>query len=362
MDKYSSMIYRTALRLSLSCAVTLDKGGNVVDFDSYINDIPKDATPGFIDQKFTDIFVPVDQQHCNSIVAEMIVNKTETSEKILTKYADSLYIEWRLTPINWGGAVQEQPGIFGAGIDVTKHVELKQQLEHTNRLATVGQLAAGIAHEINGPLNNILGYAQLSAKQQDLPEQVYQDLDNIIRMSLHAREVVKKVMLFSRQVPPKYDLIRLNDVIRESTYFTEPLCGKNNIRINCRLDDGLPELKGDFAQLRQVVVNLVVNAVQAMPDGDGKITITTGQKDTGELTMTVQDTGIGMTAETLSRCFDPFFTTKEMDGGTGLGLSVVQGIIKAHDAEIDVSSQSGEGSCFTVIFTAKSWSKDKDEP
>ncbi|MCG8614716.1 MAG: ATP-binding protein [Desulfobacterales bacterium] len=345
--------YQTAVQLSFGCLVTLDNDGVIMGFNSFIEAIPEDTAAGFTGQKLTEIFIPVDKQgyEQDTPCSQPPAHKADLPKQMLTRYADKLYIEWKMTPVEGDDA--ETSLVLGSGIDVTDYIELKQQLHHVDRLATVGQLAAGIAHEINGPLNNILGYAQLSAKQQDLPEQVYQDLDNIIRMSLHAREVVKKVMLFSRQVPPKPDRVDLNEVIRESLYFTEPLCGKNNIRITCRLDDDLPALLGDTAQLRQVVVNLVVNAVQAMPGGNGEITITTAQANAcNRLTLKVEDNGAGMTEETLSKCFDPFFTTKALEEGTGLGLSVVHGIIKAHNADMDVTSREGEGTCFTVTFSA----------
>lgn len=353
MNKSEQMVYRNAVQLSVGCLATLDHNGTIISFESYMEDIPGDKAAGFVGRRLIDIYIPVDQSDHESVFSRLSADKTNHPEGLLTRYDNSLYIDWKL--ISLDGSTDKKACILGTGIDVTRHMELKQQLHHVDRLATVGQLAAGIAHEINGPLNNILGYAQLSAKQQDLPEQVYKDLDNIIRMSLHAREVVKKVMLFSRQVPPKHDRVDLNEVIRESLYFTEPLCGKNKLGITCLLDDDLPALEGDFAQLRQVVVNLVVNAVQAMPEGQGEITIATEQAPkTGLLTMTVQDTGTGMSQETLSRCFDPFYTTKDLEEGTGLGLSVVHGIIKAHNAEIEVKSQSGEGTCFKVTFTAAS--------
>jgi signal transduction histidine kinase len=348
-DNAPSHFYKTAVELSFGCVATLDDHGRIIRFQSYIDDIPEDAGPEIVGKKLTHVFIPVDNQASEHRFSRLVKTKSNLPETLLTKYAGSIYVEWKLKPLETRTGQDDK--ILCAGIEVTRHVQLKQQLHHAERLATVGQLAAGIAHEINGPLNNILGYAQLSAKQQDLPEQVYGDLDNIIRMSLHAREVVKKVMLFSRQVPPKHDRVCLNQVIRESLYFTEPLCSKNKIQMTCQLNDGLPRILGDFAQLRQVVVNLVVNAVQAMPAGDGKITISTGYcEQNRRLTMTVQDTGTGMTKETLSQCFDPFFTTKAFEEGTGLGLSVVHGILKAHGADTDVTSQTGKGTCFNVSF------------
>jgi signal transduction histidine kinase len=231
-----------------------------------------------------------------------------------------------------------------------KQLELERQLLHADRLATVGQLAAGIAHEINGPLTNILGYAQLSSKQEDLPEQVYQDLDNIVRLSLHAREIVKKVMLFSRQMPPKHSKVNLNNIITESLYFTEPVCSKTDVDVVCDLLPNLPEIMADSSQIHQIIVNLIVNAVQAMPKGGGKIFVKTYIISDNAVGLTIEDNGAGMSSETLMQCFMPFFTTKDVDQGTGLGLSVVHGIIQSHGGNIEVFSNEGEGARFDIMF------------
>ena len=343
--------YSDIIQMTVACVASLDNSGIILEFHSNLDGIPAKTGSAFIGKPWSGIFVPEKNRR---LAEDFFKDKTgvpHPAPKIRTSYQNKFFLEWHF--IKKAASDSTPETILAVGTDITRHMELEQQLQHADRLATVGQLAAGVAHELNGPLNNILGYAQLSSKQQDLPQQVYQDLDNIVRFSLHAREIVKKVMLFSRQVPPKHDRVCLNEVIRESLYFIEPLCHKNNIRITCVLDDDLPRLQGDFAQLRQVVVNLLVNAVQAMPDGHGDVTITTGQKGPGDkLTMTILDTGAGMTEETLSRCFDPFFTTKDIEAGTGLGLSVVHGIIKAHNADIDVTSREREGTCFTVTFAA----------
>jgi len=230
--------------------------------------------------------------------------------------------------------------------------ELRLQLQHAERLATVGQLAAGIAHELNGPLGNILGYAQLASKQPDLPEQVYSDLDHIVRFALYAREIVKKVMLFSRQVPPLRESICLNQVVRDGMYLTEPLLLKSRVTMVCHLYEGLPRMIGDPGQMRQVIVNLIVNAVQAMPNG-GEIVIATDM-DMAEPVLTVSDTGQGMDEKTRKKCFLPFFTTKDIDQGTGLGLSVVHGIVQAHKGSITVESELNKGTKFSLRFPISS--------
>jgi len=346
--KNLSEYYEAATHLSFGCIVVLDDDGRILSFQSFLDQIPEKFSNRFIGEKWLDIFSPRDESFEVFNKKELLAGGREKTKKLLTSFQKNTFIEWNFSVIDDSDSTVS--GILGAGTDVTKHIELEQQLFHADRLATVGQLAAGIAHEINGPLNNILGYAQLSAKQEDLPEQVYHDLDNIIRFSLHAREVVKKVMLFSRQVPPKHNEIDLNEVIKESLYFIEPLCRNNDIDVECRLEENLPRIIGDFSQLRQVVVNLMVNSAQAISDKGGKIIVGTSSQINDPVVVSIKDTGTGMSAETLEQCFMPFFTTKDVDQGTGLGLAVVHGIIKSHNGTITAESIIGEGSCFRISF------------
>lgn len=226
--------------------------------------------------------------------------------------------------------------------------ELKAHLLHTDRLATIGQLAAGIAHELNNPLTDILGFAQLAANRPDLPDQTYQDLVRIVKSALYAREVIKRMLLFGRQTRPKQTDVDLNGIIEEWRDFIEFRCAKNNIRIRMSLDSQLPVISGDPAQLNQVLVNLVINAIQAMPDG-GQLTVCTGT-DPKNVFVSVQDTGQGIKKEIRDKIFLPFFTTKDVDKGTGLGLAVVYGIVKEHGGTIEVKSTEDCGTTFEVRF------------
>jgi signal transduction histidine kinase len=223
---------------------------------------------------------------------------------------------------------------------------LERQLRHADRLATIGQLAAGVAHELNEPLGTTLGFAQLALKADAVPGQVATDLSKIVVASLHAREVVKKLMLFARQTPPSTAPVNLNQIVDQSLYFLEARGARQEITVVRQLDPRLPDVVADPSQLQQVLVNLVVNAVQAMPNG-GTLTIRTGLAD-GSVTLEVDDTGIGMSDEIKGRIFLPFFTTKDIDQGTGLGLAVVHGIVTAHGGTIRVDSTPGRGSRFTV--------------
>jgi len=225
---------------------------------------------------------------------------------------------------------------------------LEEQLRHADRLATIGQLAAGIAHELNNPLGDILGFAQLASKYPDLNEDVYHDLVKIVKSTLYAREIIKKVLYFSRQTHPNEAYTDLNKLIGEWIDFFESRCAKSGIQIVVERDQALPIVNGDPAQLNQVFVNVVVNAIQAMPAG-GILTIRTMHAD-GWVSILVKDTGEGIGEDNLDKIFLPFFTTKEIDEGTGLGLSVVYGIVNEHGGCINVVSQPGQGSAFEIKF------------
>jgi signal transduction histidine kinase len=223
---------------------------------------------------------------------------------------------------------------------------LEAQLRHADRLATIGQLAAGVAHELNEPLGNVLGFAQLAQKFPGLPDQTGRDIEKIVNAALHAREIVSKLMLFARQKPPAKTQVNLNSLIDEGLYFLNARCERAGIRMVRRLAPDLPEIVADPGQLHQVLVNLAVNAIQAMPKG-GELEIETMHRS-GQVALVVRDTGTGMSREVLSRIFDPFFTTKGVGEGTGLGLPVVHGIVTGHGGTIEVKSEPGRGSRFEV--------------
>ena len=223
---------------------------------------------------------------------------------------------------------------------------LQEQLRHADRLATIGQLAAGVAHELNEPLGNILGFAQLAQKHPELPEQVAQDLDKIVATSLRARRIINDLMLFSRQKPPQKVRVDLNEVVEEGLHFLESRCARSGITIVRALSPELPEIIADASQLHQVFVNLSVNAIQAMPGG-GTLKVAT-RRSGDRLVLSVGDSGVGMTEQVLKKVFIPFFTTKDVNEGTGLGLPVVHGIVTSHGGTIHVESSPGHGARFDM--------------
>ena len=220
-------------------------------------------------------------------------------------------------------------------------VEMMDRLRQADRLSMVGRLAASVAHEVNEPLTSILGFAQLLEKNPNLPAQAASDVDKIVRVSLHAREIVRKLLMFTHKMPSRESEVSVNQVILEALGFFEYRCAKDKIELHTDLESDLPDIPSDPGQLRQVVVNLVVNAMQAMPRG-GRLTTRTFQSDR-YVELTVEDTGLGMDKETLDKIFIPFYTTKPAGMGTGLGLPVAQDIVTDHGGEIRVTSSPKSG-------------------
>jgi signal transduction histidine kinase len=227
-------------------------------------------------------------------------------------------------------------------------IGLQEQLRHADRLATVGQIAASVAHDLNEPLNNILGFAELAGKCPGLPEQASQDLRKIVGSSLEAREIVRKVLGFVRLRPPVRAALHLNRVVEDACALFDGRCAKAGIALVREPALDLPEIVADPIGMNQVLVNLVVNAIQAMPRG-GTLKVRTFLSG-GRAVLAVEDTGVGMDAQTAARIFEPFFTTKGPSEGTGLGLSVARDIVVSHGGTIRVDSSPGRGSRFEVLL------------
>lgn len=228
---------------------------------------------------------------------------------------------------------------------------LRDQLRHSDRLATIGQLAAGVAHEINEPLASVLGFAQLAVKAPELSDSTRDDLERIIKASLHAREIIRNLLVFSRQSPTRRVEVDIEEALRQAVSLIEARCAKASVELSLNFAGSLPLIQGDPSQLQQVFMNLLVNAIQSMPDG-GQLVITT-ETDGRQITIQIQDTGSGIDPEHVEQIFLPFFTTKDIGEGTGLGLSVVHGIVAAHHGAVGVTTQPGRGTCFEVVLPTR---------
>jgi signal transduction histidine kinase len=226
---------------------------------------------------------------------------------------------------------------------------LRRQLWQVERLGMIGQLAAGLAHELNEPLGSILGYAQLAQRSFALPDQTGRDLAKVVKAALHARDIVRRLLIFARQAPVTREPVAVNDVIRESLFLLEGRCARQGVKIALRLQADLPPVRADRTLVEQAFLNLAVNGVQAMPAG-GRLTVRTEGAE--RVRLVVEDTGGGMSGEVLERCFDPFFTTRDVGQGSGMGLAVTHGIVTSLGGTIEAESEPGRGSRFVVELPA----------
>jgi len=222
------------------------------------------------------------------------------------------------------------------------------QLIQSEKLGAIGQLTAGIVHDVRNPLTVIKGVAELLLSEEELSQEFQRELSLIRESAFKANNIVGDLLKFARQSQPEMGIYDMRDTVEAALRLTAYPIRKAHVQVIKDLPEQAITMTFDYQQVEQVLVNLINNAVQAMPDG-GTLSVSLSQAD-GNAAISVQDTGIGIPPENLSRIFDPFFTTKPEGEGTGLGLSVSYGIISNHSGRIDVESTPGEGTIFTVLI------------
>lgn len=227
-------------------------------------------------------------------------------------------------------------------------IATSKQLHHSEKLASLGRLAAGVAHEINNPLTGVLTFAHLMKEKPNMDGQDQQDLDLIIHETTRAAEIVRGLLDFARERAVVKEPLNVNEVIVRTVRLIRNQKLFDRIVIAEELANDLPVIEGDMNQLQQVLLNLALNACEAMPSG-GTLAISTRAEDRG-VVVQLADTGCGIRPEHLEQVFEPFFTTKPVGKGTGLGLSVSYGIVQQHGGTIELASEPGRGTTFTLIF------------
>jgi PAS domain S-box-containing protein len=235
--------------------------------------------------------------------------------------------------------------------DVSERTRLEEQLRRTERVAELGTLASGMAHEIGTPMNVILGRAEyLMDRVADEP--VKKGLRTIVAQVERITRVMNQLLSFARRKPPQPRALALGEVIENSLEMFRERFSHHHIHVFTHIDPDCPSVVADSDQMNQVLINLVMNAVHAMPQG-GTLRMGLGSEK-GMVRLTVSDTGHGIPNEVVKKIFDPFFTTKEFGKGTGLGLTVVKGIIEEHQGTITVESEEGKGTTFTIVLPTAS--------
>jgi two-component system NtrC family sensor kinase len=218
------------------------------------------------------------------------------------------------------------------------------------KLAAVGEMAAGIAHELNNPLTTVTGFSEIMLQELSSDSVHREELEMVLHEARRASDVVRRLLDFSRQGERVRASADLNEIVNDVIALSRHLILTNDVQLQVTLAEKLPWVSIDRNQMKQVLLNLIHNALQAMPAGGELCVSTLAEANDGRdwVTMSVKDSGIGITPADLERIFEPFFTTKSDHGGTGLGLSVSYGIVTDHGGTIQVVSQLNRGSQFTV--------------
>lgn len=225
--------------------------------------------------------------------------------------------------------------------------QVQDQLIRAGKMAAIGELAAGVAHEINNPLTGVLTFSSLMLKKVDENHPWKKDLENIVQQTTRCRNIVRGLLDFARQRKPDKKEWDIHALLEQTVTLVEKQAPFQNIKINKEFKARIPMLFVDGDQIQQVFMNILLNAADAMTENGGTLTIRTELKDRMAM-VSFTDTGVGIPKEHLSKLFDPFFTTKQTGKGTGLGLAISYGIIQSHSGDIEVESETGKGATFRV--------------
>jgi len=286
---------------------------------------------------------------------------------ILTKSGEERIIAWHNTLIK-----DEKGDILGtlsSGEDITERKQTEEELIRSEKLASLGQLAASVAHEVNNPLAGIMVYVKLLLKKCRNKEiQSASTEEQLVKMEREldrTTRIIRNLLDFARQSEPSMRPVEINKVIEAALLLVGNQINLEHVSLEKKLDPGLPLVLADADKIQQVLINIILNAIQAMPEG-GKLTVSTSTADSIKISDTfkncvkidIKDTGVGIPKENLHKLFTPFFTTKGKGTGVGLGLSVVHGIIGKHKGKIDVESELNVGTTFSIYLEVMDEQKD----
>jgi len=334
------------------CILGVDKDGATPSWETTLQYVHPEDRESFCEAKNR-------ASEGNSDVFEFRIIRPDGEERVLRREIDAHLGE--------GGRPIR---IFGTLHDITQRVvaevrerELERQLLHSQKLEALGTLAGGIAHDLNNTLVPIMALSKLTARRFESGTPVRNNLDTIYEASERARDLVRRVLAFSRKEEPEQQEANLAEVMREALKLMRATV-PTSIQLEEDVAD-VPTIRADASQIHQVITNLVSNAAGAMTNGMGTITVSLGltsrKNAPNEVCLSVSDTGCGMDEPTMQRIFEPFFTTKAVGQGTGLGLSIVHGIVTSHGGRIEVKSAPGKGTRFDLYFPLPNAEKNPAE-
>ena len=309
-------------------------------------------TLGYTEAELSDLNVfniihPESLAHCQKLFAKVMHGESlkNIQATFIAKDGSEVLVEGSAAPRYVGSDIVATQGIFH---DITERRKMEEQLIVTDRLASIGELSSGVAHELNNPLTSVIGFSDLLL-DRDLPNDLRQDLEIINREAKRTAGVVKNLLTFARKHETERSSVNINNIIEKVLELRAYEQKVNNVEVNTRFASDLPEIMADGFRLQQVFINIIINAEHFMIETHKRGTMTITTERAGDIIrVSFSDDGPGIAKENMGHVFDPFFTTKEVGKGTGLGLSISYGIITEHGGKIYAKSELDKGATFVI--------------
>ncbi|MDB4906713.1 MAG: multi-sensor hybrid histidine kinase [Gemmatimonadetes bacterium] len=343
--------FRTLFRAAPDVVLTILSSGRIREVNDAAREVFGVDPIQLVGRTLADLALPADREALEETLREAFAGRAGRAEVRMAIEGDASVK--RVVSFAASRLPQaDPPTLLLVGRDVTTEREMRMRLMESDRLAAVGELVAGVAHEVNNPLSSISAFAQLLLRDEGLNATQRDSLEVIRSETQRASQVVKDLLAFARRSEPQQESLDLNLVLTRSLKMRGYQLDAADVKVELELADRLPAVVGDGRQLQQVCLNLLTNAVQAMEGrGIGTLVIRT-RAEGDQVLLEMRDTGPGISDEVRARVFEPFFTTKPEGEGTGLGLSVSYGIIAAHGGTIAVAETSSAGTTFRVTLPA----------
>jgi two-component system NtrC family sensor kinase len=350
--------YRRIFEVSRDMIVVTRKNGEIVDInpagcEMLAFEKPACGKPG---QFFQEFFVKTEDW--DAVLEKVAADGFVSNAEIELRSTDNYRMRTLLSASLDRRLPEKEDTVHLLVKDIEQKRLAEEQIAQADKLASIGQLSAGIAHEINNPLGIILGYTQLLLRHEASGTETHQDLKTIEKHVRNCKTIVEDLLNFARTSKPKMALIRVDEALDDVLKFVRQHAELTPIEIQRDYDPGVPEMLLDEKKIKQVFMNLIMNARYAI-GGQGRLSLSTRYRpERQQVVIKVADSGHGIEKKNLKRIFDPFFTTKPTGEGTGLGLSVSYGIIKNHGGDITVESAVGDGSTFTIVLPVTAHPKE----
>jgi PAS domain S-box-containing protein len=302
------------------------------------------------------LFLEEEKEQLTPLLMRVMLGEQRSAVEVRVPHADGrreARIVFNMAPILSGE--DELDGVILVGQDLTEIRNLQKQIIHTEKLATVGQIAAGVAHEVSNPLTSISVYANYLEKKLEgvIEESDTEKIKRIVEASARIQSFTRELVAYGRPSREKAVLLEVRSLLEWAISFCEHLIDRAGAQIDLEVEAGLKRILGIRGNLEQVFVNLIANACHAIQGAGGTIRFDAKSLDSKWITIAVSDTGHGIRADRLDKIFEPFYSTKPEGLGTGLGLSIVRNILTDHNAEIEVKSAPGKWTTFTLKFPVK---------